>query len=64
MSPKPTKSVEEKIKDLEAMIAWFDSDEFAIEASIDKYNQAKDLAQQIQQDIDQFTNEINVINQP
>lgn len=64
MSPKPTKSIETKIKDLENLVAWFDSDEFVIEKSIDNYNQAKALAKEIYQDVDQIKNEIKLINQP
>lgn len=64
MSENKSKTVEEKIKDLEQLISWFDSDDFVIEKSIDNYTKAKDLAADIYKDIDRIKNEVTVINKP
>jgi exonuclease VII small subunit len=60
---KNSMTIEDKIKQLEGQVSWFDSDDFKIEQAIEKYNQAKVLAQDITNDIDQMKNEITVINE-
>jgi exonuclease VII small subunit len=56
-------TIEDKIKQLEEQVAWFDSEDFKIELAIEKYNQAKVLAQDITNDIDEMKNEVNIINE-
>lgn len=58
---KPT--IEDKIQQLESKTAWFDSEEFKIEQAIEKYTDAKKLAQDITKDIDEMKNEITIINE-
>lgn len=59
---KNTKSIEEKITDLEQQVAWFDGEDFKIEEAIDKYKSAKEIAEAIQKDIDELKNEVKLIN--
>ncbi len=58
---KPT--VEEKIQQLEAQVAWFDSDEFTIEQALAQYQAAQKLATEITDELEQLTNEITIVNQ-
>lgn len=44
-------NVEEKIVTLEKLVAWFDGDEFVLEESLGKYEEARKLADEIQQDL-------------
>jgi len=60
---KNSMTIEDKIKQLEEQVSWFDSDDFKIEQAIEKYNQAKALAQDITKDIDEMKNEVTVINE-
>lgn len=60
---KSNSSIEDKIKQLEDQIEWFDGDDFKIELAIEKYDQAKKLAQDITQDIEAMKNEVTIINE-
>lgn len=51
----------QKIAELEAMVAWFESDDFQIEASLERYQAAEKLAADIQNDLAEFRNEITVL---
>lgn len=51
----------QKIAELEAMVAWFESDDFQIEASLERYKEAEKLAADIQNDLAEFRNEITVL---
>lgn len=53
-------TITEKIDQLDALIAWFDSDDFTIEQALEKYQQAQDLAGQIRGQLDEFKNQITV----
>lgn len=60
MSEK-NKSVSQKIAALEALVDWFESDEFAIEAAMAKFDEAKKLAAEIEAELAAFKNQINEI---
>ena len=47
MSTK-SKSIQEKMNDLAEQIAWFDSDDFSLEAAIERFKQAEKLASEIE----------------
>ncbi|HEU4830663.1 MAG TPA: exodeoxyribonuclease VII small subunit [Candidatus Saccharimonadales bacterium] len=58
-----SKSIQEKTAELSEMIAWFDSDEFTLEASIDKFKEAEKLAADIEKDLLSLKNDIQVVKQ-
>lgn len=63
---KPTKSdktIQEKTADLQELVAWFDSDEFALEAALDKFKEAEALAAEIENDLHTFGNDIQIVKQ-
>jgi exodeoxyribonuclease VII small subunit len=47
---------------LNEYVAWFESDDFVLEQAIDKYNEAKKLADSIQADLTKLKNNITVVN--
>lgn len=61
MTKNNTLTVEQKIAQLEKTVAWFDSDEFALERAVDHYSQAQKLAAEIQHDISNLKNEIEQV---
>jgi exodeoxyribonuclease VII small subunit len=61
MSAKTTNLIQDKLAKLNEYVAWFDSDEFALEQAVDKFAEAEKLAEEIEQDLAGFKNEINVI---
>jgi len=61
--PDKNKTIQEKMDELNALIAWFDSDDFALEQAIDKFKVAETLATDIEKDLKSFKNEITVLKQ-
>ena len=43
------------------LVAWFESDEFALEDAIKKFREAEELAKSIENDLKNIKNDINVI---
>lgn len=56
-------TVNEQITKLDACIAWFDSDEFTLEESFDRYKEAEKLAADIETQLKAMKNEITVLKQ-
>lgn len=63
MSKVSNQPISDKLKRLDAMLEWFDSDEFELEQAIDKYHEAESLAAELEQDLAGLKNEINVLKQ-
>lgn len=59
----PNKTIQEKTAELNELVAWFDSDEFALETALDKFKQAEALAQEIEKDLSGLKNDIQVVKQ-
>lgn len=57
------KTVQDKMDELSELIAWFDSEDFALEEAIDKFKTAEALASEIEKDLTTFKNEITVLKQ-
>lgn len=55
------KSIQEKTNELAKMVSWFDSDEFELEAALDKFKQAEKLASEIGKDLTALKNEIQIV---
>lgn len=62
MSKNNQPTIEEKIATLEKLVAWFDSDDFVLEAALVKYDEAQKLAAEIEQDIAKLRNTIERVN--
>lgn len=58
-----TKPVSEKMAELGELVAWFESEEFELEAALDKYKDAEKLANEIEKDLSSLKNEITVLKQ-
>ncbi len=54
-------TISQKTKELSELVAWFDSEDFSLEESIDKFKQAEKLASEIEKDLHSLKNEINII---
>lgn len=60
---KNDKTVAQKTAELEKLLEWFDSDDFSLEVAVDKFKQARQLADEITADLDKLKNEIEVVKQ-
>ncbi len=58
---KNDKTIQEKMNQLSELVAWFESDEFALETAIEKYKTAEALAGEIEKDFSELKNEITVL---
>ena len=56
-----SKTVSEKIAQLDQLVAWFDSDQFALEEAIEKFQQAEELAKEIENDLSKLKHTITVL---
>ncbi len=62
MSEK-NKTIQEKTDELNAIVAWFDGDDFTLEYALSKFKLAEELAVGIEKDLSELKNEINIIKQ-
>lgn len=55
------KSIEAKIKSLDQSVEWFYGENFSLDQALQKYQDANQLAQEIQQDLSALKNQVEVI---
>ncbi len=63
MSEKSKLSVTDKMAKLNELVAWFDSEGFELEKALDKFTEAKKLADEIEKDLLELKNTISVVSQ-
>lgn len=63
MTRNNNKTIQEKIAQLDTLVAWFDSDDFTLETALDKFKEAEALAKAIEHDLSSFKNEIEIVKQ-
>ncbi|MBF1032180.1 MAG: exodeoxyribonuclease VII small subunit [Candidatus Nanosynbacter sp.] len=56
-------SLREQMEQLEEILAWFDSDEFELEAAVERYQQAARVAEQIDQRLRGIKNKVTIITE-
>lgn len=57
------KTIEEKMTELRALVAWFEQDEFKLEQAGEKFAEASKLAKEIEKDLTGLKNDIVVLKQ-
>lgn len=62
MSAK-SESIEDKMNHLRELVAWFESDDFALEEASQKFELAAKLAKEIEDDLDKLKNNVNQLKQ-
>lgn len=58
---KSTASIQEKMNQLNALVAWFDGEEFQLEEAFDRFKEAEQLAASIEDDLSSMKNEITIL---
>lgn len=56
-------SLREQMEQLEEILAWFDSDEFELEAAVERYQQAARVAEQIDRRLTEIKNKVTIITE-
>lgn len=54
-------TIEEKIKQLEREVAWFESDEFVLDEAIERYEKLAALSKKIEKELQELENTITHI---
>lgn len=57
-----SKSISEKITDLNTKVEWFYSEDFSLDSASKNYKEAVALAKEIETDLDNLKNEIKIID--
>ena len=60
---KSSRSLNEKITDLDKKVEWFYSDDFKLEQAVENYKEAAALAKEIEKDLAELKNEIEVLSE-
>lgn len=60
---KDSRTIQEKMAALDALVAWFSSDEFILEQAVEKFKVAELLAAEIDSDLAKLKNDITVVKQ-
>jgi len=58
---KSDKTIQEKIEQLDKLVAWFESDDFQLEQASAKLKDAAKLATEIEYDLESVANDIQVV---
>lgn len=58
---KDSETIAEKQERLQALLAWFDGEDFRIEQVSDKFQEAKELSEQIERLLEEQKNTITVL---
>lgn len=61
MSAAKTETIAEKLEKLEALLEWFESEEITVEESLEKYEEALVLSNQLEEQLEQAKNQVEVI---
>lgn len=56
------KNLNQKIKELDQRVEWFNSDEFKLDEAVEKYKEALELTREIEKDLKDLKNEIEVLD--
>lgn len=62
MSDK-NKTIQEKMAELQALVNWFQGEDFTLEEAVTKFSDAEKLAETIEHDLSELKNDITVIKQ-
>ncbi|HPQ82545.1 MAG TPA: hypothetical protein PL191_02270 [Candidatus Saccharimonas sp.] len=58
---KQNKTIQEKMRELDALVVWFDGEEFNLEEAMGVYKKAEALAESIEKELAEYKNEIIVL---
>lgn len=56
------KNLNQKIKELDEKVEWFNSEDFKLDEAVENYKEALKLAREIEEDLKNLKNEIEVLD--
>ena len=63
MSQKNNITIAQKQAKLAELVAWFESDLFVVEEAMDKFSEAEKIATEIEEELNNYKNNIMVLKQ-
>ena len=63
MSAESNQTVEEKIAELDALLAWFESEDVTVDEALRKYERAQVLSKELSTALKEAQNKVEVIKQ-
>lgn len=60
---KVKSNIQDRMRELDAYLEWFDAEDFELEKAIEKFKKAQELAVSIEQDLLTLKNDITVISE-
>jgi exodeoxyribonuclease VII small subunit len=60
---KDNLTIQDKMEQLDKVVAWFESEDFQLEQASAKLKDAAKLAEEIEHDLDAVANEIDIVKQ-
>ena len=61
MSQQNNLSISDKISKLDELVAWFEGEDFELEAALDTFAEAEKLAKEIESDLGSFKAKLTVL---
>ena len=61
MSAAKEQTIAEKLEQLEALLAWFESEEITVEEALIKYEEALKLSKELESQLETAKNQVEVI---
>ena len=61
MTKNSTKTIQEKLHELDEMLEWFNGEDFSLEESIAAFKKAEALATEIEHDLTSIKNEVTLL---
>jgi len=59
--PTKSKTLQEKLTELDTLVDWFNNEDFALEEAVEQFKKADTLAREIEEDLAKIKNEITVL---
>lgn len=59
----PQQTIAQQLESFEAIVSWFDSDDFELEEALQKFQRAQQLAEAIEKKLSHVKNKIEIIKQ-
>lgn len=58
---KNDKTIQQQINELSVLVSWFDGEDFELEKSLEKFEEAKKLAAAIEKQLETLQNDITIV---
>ncbi len=61
MSDQSNKTISDKLRELDELARWFESEEFELEQALERFATAEELSKEIEKDLADFKHKVTVL---